>query len=94
MTQQDIATKIKVLKITKEIDNQFIADYLGMRNARSVANFLHGDYNLSDEKRLTIKESQLKDEKTKMWQRLFRCSQYIENCMTNRASLWCSKEVV
>ena len=51
MTQQDIATKIKVLKITKEIDNQFIADYLGMRNARSVANFLHGDYNLSDEKR-------------------------------------------
>lgn len=51
MTQQDIATKIKVLKITKEIDNQFIADYLGMKNARSVANFLHGDYNLSDEKR-------------------------------------------
>ena len=51
MTQQDIATKIKVLKITKEIDNQFIADYLGMRNARSVANFLHGEYNLSDEKR-------------------------------------------
>ena len=51
MTQQDIATKIKVLKITKEIDNQFIADYLGMRNARSVANFLHGDYYLSDEKR-------------------------------------------
>ena len=51
MTQQDIATKIKGLKITKEIDNQFIADYLGMKNARSVANFLHGDYNLSDEKR-------------------------------------------
>ena len=51
MTQRDIATKIKVLKITKEIDNQFIADYLGMKNARSVANFLHGDYNLSDEKR-------------------------------------------
>ena len=51
MTQRDIATKIKVLKITKEIDNQFIADYLGLKNARSVANFLHGDYNLSDEKR-------------------------------------------
>ena len=51
MTQRDIATKIKVLKITKEIDNQFIADYLGMKNARSVANFLHGDYNSSDEKR-------------------------------------------
>jgi len=56
MTQQDIATKIKVLKITKEIDNQFIADYLGMRNARSVANFLHGDYNLSDEKRRRAEE--------------------------------------
>ena len=56
MTQQDIATKIKVLKITKEIDNQFIADYLGMRNARSVANFLHGDYNLSDEKRRKAEE--------------------------------------
>ena len=56
MTQQDIETKIKVLKITKEIDNQFIADYLGMRNARSVANFLHGDYNLSDEKRRKAEE--------------------------------------
>ena len=56
MTQQDIATKIKFLKITKEIDNQFIADYLGMRNARSVANFLHGDYNLSDEKRRKAEE--------------------------------------
>ena len=56
MTQQDIATKIKVLKITKEIDKQFIADYLGMRNARSVANFLHGDYNLSDEKRRKAEE--------------------------------------
>ena len=56
MPQQDIATKIKVLKITKEIDNQFIADYLGMRNARSVANFLHGDYNLSDEKRRKAEE--------------------------------------
>lgn len=56
MTQQDIATKIKVLKITKEIDNQFIADYLGMKNARSVANFLHGDYNLSDEKRRRAEE--------------------------------------
>ena len=51
MTQRDIATKIKVLKITKEIDNQFIADFLGMKNARSVANCLHGDFNLSDEKR-------------------------------------------
>lgn len=65
-----------------------------MSNPRSVANYLNDDYDLSEEKRLTIKESQLKDEKTKMWQRLFRCSQYIENCMTNRASLWCSKEVV
>ena len=51
MTQDEIILRLKVLKITQDIDNQFIADYLGMRNARSVSNFLHGDYNLSDEKR-------------------------------------------
>ena len=51
MTQQDIIRKLKIIKITCDIDNQYIADYLGMKNARSVANFLHNDYNLSDEKR-------------------------------------------
>ena len=45
MTQQDIIKKLKIIKITCDIDNQFIADYLGMKNARSVANFLHNDYN-------------------------------------------------
>lgn len=51
MNQEEIIKRIKIIKIIKKIDNQFIADYLGMKNARSVANFLHGDYNLSDEKR-------------------------------------------
>ncbi len=56
MTQDDIARKLKIIKITNDIDNQFIADYLGMKNARSVANFLHGDYNLSEEKRRKAEE--------------------------------------
>ena len=51
MTQQDIIKKLKIIKITCDIDNQFIADYLGMKNARSVANFLHNDYCLSEEKK-------------------------------------------
>ena len=42
---------MKIIKITNDIDNQFIADYLGMKNARSVANFLHNDYYLSEEKK-------------------------------------------
>ena len=56
MTQQEIIKKLKIIKVTNEIDNQYIADYLGMKNARSVANFLHGDYNLSDEKRRKAEE--------------------------------------
>lgn len=56
MLQQEIIQKLKILKVTNDIDNQYIADYLGMRNARSVANFLHGDYNLSDEKRRKAEE--------------------------------------
>lgn len=56
MTQEDIKIKLKIIKITNDIDNQFIADYLGMRNARSVANYLHGDYNLSEEKRRKAEE--------------------------------------
>ena len=51
MNQEEIIKKIKIIKVINGIDNQFIAEYLGMKNARSVANFLHGDYNLSDEKR-------------------------------------------
>ena len=43
MTQLEIIQKLKILKITCDIDNQYIADYLGMKNARSVANFLHND---------------------------------------------------
>lgn len=56
MTQQEIVRRLKILKVTSQIDNQFIADYLGMKNARSVSNFLHGDYNLSDEKRRKAEE--------------------------------------
>lgn len=56
MLQQEIIQKLKILKVTNDIDNQYIADYLGMKNARSVANFLHGDYNLSDEKRRKAEE--------------------------------------
>lgn len=56
MKQQDIIKKLKIIKITCDIDNQYIAEYLGMKNARSVANFLHNDYNLSDEKRRKAEE--------------------------------------
>lgn len=56
MTQEDIIRKLKILKVTCDIDNQYIADYLGMRNARSVANFLHSDYRLSEEKRRKAEE--------------------------------------
>lgn len=56
MTQEEIIKKIKILKVTCDIDNQYIADYLGMRNARSVANFLHSDYRLSEEKRRKAEE--------------------------------------
>ena len=56
MTQEDIIKKLKIIKITCDIDNQYIADYLGMRNARSVANFLHSDYRLSEEKRRKAEE--------------------------------------
>ena len=56
MHQEDIIRKLKILKVTCDIDNQYIADYLGMKNVRSVANFLHNDYNLSDEKRRRAEE--------------------------------------
>lgn len=56
LSQQEIIKRLKILKVTSDINNQFIADYLGMKNARSVANFLHNDYNLSDEKRRKAEE--------------------------------------
>ena len=51
MNQDEIIRSLKVIKATQGIKNQYIAERLGMKNKRSVANFLHGDYNLSDEKR-------------------------------------------
>ena len=56
MNQEDIIRKLKILKVTCDIDNQYIADYLGMKNARSVSNFLHSDYKLSEEKRRKAEE--------------------------------------
>ena len=56
MTQQEIIKRIKFIKATTDVDNKFIAEYLGMSNARSVANFLHGDFNLSEEKRRKAEE--------------------------------------
>lgn len=56
MTQEEIITKLKILKVTSDIDNHYIADYLGMKNARSVANFLHNDYRLSEEKQRKAEE--------------------------------------
>lgn len=56
MTQEEIRTKLKIVKITNDIDNSFIAEYLGLTNARSVANYLHGDYELSEKKRSKAEE--------------------------------------
>ena len=56
MNQEEIIKKLKIIKVTRNITNQDIAECLGMRNARSVANFLHGDYNLSEEKRRKAEE--------------------------------------
>lgn len=51
MNQEEIIKKLRIIKITCGINNQFIADYLGMKNTRSVSNFLHNDYRLSEEKK-------------------------------------------
>ena len=51
MIQEEIRKKLKVIKVVKGIDNKFIAEQLGLKNARSIANYLHGDYELSEEKR-------------------------------------------
>ncbi len=56
MTQEEIRMKLKIVKVTNEIDNSFITEYLGITNAHSVANFLHGDYKLSEEKRRKAEE--------------------------------------
>ncbi len=56
MTQEEIRIRLKIIKITSDIDNNYIAEYLGMRNVRSVANYLHCDYDLSDEKRSKAEE--------------------------------------
>ena len=61
MNQNKLREQLKIIKNYTEIENKDIAEWLEIKNVRSISNFLHGDYNLSEEKRLTIKESQLKD---------------------------------
>jgi len=56
MNQEEIIKRLKIIKAIRNITNKEIADCLGMKNARSVANFLHGDYNLSEEKRRKAEE--------------------------------------
>ena len=56
MNQEEIIKRLKIIKVIRNITNKEIADCLGMKNARSVANFLHGDYNLSEEKRRKAEE--------------------------------------
>ena len=56
MNQDEIIRSLKVIKATLGIKNQYIAERLGMKNKRSVANFLHGDYNLSEEKKRRAEE--------------------------------------
>ena len=61
MNQNKLREQLKIIKSYTKIGNKDIAEWLEIKNERSVSNFLHGDFNLSEEKRLTIKESQLKD---------------------------------
>ena len=56
MNQEEIIKRLKIIKAIRNITNKEIADCMGMKNARSVANFLHGDYNLSEEKRRKAEE--------------------------------------
>ena len=51
MEQEEIIKRLKIIKVMSDIDNKYIADYLGMKNVRSVAKFLHNDYRLSEEKK-------------------------------------------
>lgn len=56
MNQDKIREQLKILKAYADVDNQSIAEWLDMKNERSVSNYLHGDFNLSEEKRRKAEE--------------------------------------
>lgn len=56
MNQNQIRQQLKLIKMYSDLDNQGIADWLDMKNTKSVCNYLHGDYNLSEENRRRAEE--------------------------------------
>ena len=51
MNQNKLREQLKIIKNYTKIGNKDIAEWLEIKNERSVSNFLHGDFNLSEEKR-------------------------------------------
>ena len=64
MNQDKLREQIKIIKYYIGLNNKEIAEWLEIKNERSVSNFLHGDFNLSEEKRRKADELvlQYKDE--------------------------------
>lgn len=53
MNQNKLREQLKIIKNYTEIENKDIAEWLEIKNVRSISNFLHGDINLSEEKRVS-----------------------------------------
>ena len=51
MNQNKLREQLKIIKNYTEIENKDIAEWLEIKIVRSISNFLHGDFNLSEEKR-------------------------------------------
>ena len=51
MNQNKLREQLKIIKNYTEIESKDIAEWLEIKNVRSISNFLHGDFNLSEEKR-------------------------------------------
>ena len=64
MNQNKLREQLKIIKNYTKIGNKDIAEWLEIKNERSVSNFLHGDFILSEEKRRKADELvlQYKDE--------------------------------
>ena len=64
MNQNKLREQLKIIKNYTKIENKDIAEWLEIKNVRSISNFLHGDFNLSEEKRRKADELvlQYKDE--------------------------------
>lgn len=56
MNQEKLRKQLKILKTYTEVNNLYIAKWLDMKNERSISNYLHGDFNLSEEKRRRAEE--------------------------------------